>query len=133
MLSLPSSLSARCEWLRNCLKGIMQSVCPVALTESFQELVWLQIGRKGSGEEGKSWKLITFSVLVQDVENTSQRRDTGRRGCGQTKVSERTNPGHTLISDSWSRELCGSILLLFKLAHLRQLLAHKYMLHVNSL
>ena len=49
----------------------MQSVCPVALTESFQELVWLQIGRKGSGEEGKSWKLITFSVLVQDVENTS--------------------------------------------------------------
>ena len=48
-------------------------------------------------------------------------RDTGRRGCGQTKVSERTNPGHTLISDSWSRELCGSILLLFKLAHLRQL------------
>ena len=46
-------------------------MCPVALTGSFQELVWLQIGSKGSGEEGKSWKLIPFSILVQDVENTS--------------------------------------------------------------
>ena len=35
MLSLPSSLSARCEWLRNCPKGIVQSVCPVALTGSY--------------------------------------------------------------------------------------------------
>ena len=34
-------------------------------------LVWLQIGSKGSGEEGKSWKLIPFIILVQDVENTS--------------------------------------------------------------
>ena len=41
----------------------------MALTGSFQELVWLQIGSKGSGEEGKSWKLIPFSILVQDVEN----------------------------------------------------------------
>ena len=60
-------------------------------------------------------------------------RDTGRRGCGQTKVSERTNPGHTLISDSWPPELCGSVLLLFKPARLWQLLGHKYMLLVNSL